>query len=252
MAPLRETYVLSPRILKKTSGVSCRTSVSKFHGNCVVYLHWKFQQTPIIEKRVLVTPEICNKAWREGVVTLPDLTILRLELGHCLQAECLQGEDKEFKHGGEAYSLNHLLKEAEDGLVNPFSKLRDVWDKYAAVILTFLSIQYAIMMVMLCPAFMKYGVSEFYRVLLSAVFVDLYGVRDQRNLEQELEIQIINEDKEAEVKAEEMLKVFLEGDEVSNMRLEDEDFLLKTEGYTKRKKDEVTLGRIKRQKEDEI
>ena len=49
-----------------------------------------------------------------------------------------------------------------------------------------------------------------------------------------------------------MLKVFLEGDEVSNMRLEDEDFLLKTEGYTKRKKDEVTLGRIKRQKEDEI
>ena len=55
---------------------------------------------------------------------------------------------------------------------------------------------------------MKYGVSEFYRVLLSAVFVDLYRVRDQRNPEQELEIQIINEDKEAEIMAEGMQKVF--------------------------------------------
>ena len=47
---------------------------------------------------------------------------------------------------------NQLLREAEDGLVhavNPFSKLRDVWDKYAAVISMFLSIQYAIIMVML-------------------------------------------------------------------------------------------------------
>ena len=34
--------------------------------------------------------------------------------------------------------------------------------------------------------------------------------------------------------------------------MEDEDFLLKAEGYTKRKKDEVTLGRIKQQKKDEI
>ena len=68
----------------------------------------------------------------------------------------------------------------------------------------FLLIQYAIIMVMWCAGFMKYGVSEFYRVLLSAVCVDLYGVRDQRNPEQELGIQIINEDNEAE----EMLKVF--------------------------------------------
>ena len=81
---------------------------------------------------------------------------------------CLQGGDEEFEHGGEAYSLNHLLREAEDGLVNavnPFSKLRDVWDKYAAVISMFLSIQYVIIMVMLCAVLMKYGVSEFYRVL---------------------------------------------------------------------------------------
>ena len=38
-------------------------------------------------------------------------------------------------------------------------------------------------------------ISEFSRVLISTKFVDLYGVRDQRNtniiLEQELEIQII-------------------------------------------------------------
>ena len=46
---------------------------------------------------------------------------------------------------------------------------------------------------------MKNGVSEFYRVRLSAVFVDISKVRDQRNPEQELEIQIIHEDKEAEV-----------------------------------------------------
>ena len=64
----------------------------------------------------------------------------RLELGDCLQAGCLQGGDKEFEHGGEAYSLNHLLREAENGLVNlvnPFFKLRDVWDKYALVISMF-------------------------------------------------------------------------------------------------------------------
>ena len=73
--------------------------------------------------------------------------------------------------------MNHLLSEAEDGLVNaanPFSKIRDVWDRYATVILMFLFIQYVIIMVMLCAVFLKYGVLEFYRVLLSAVFMDLY------------------------------------------------------------------------------
>ena len=64
-------------------------------------------------------------------------------------------------------------------------------------------------MVMCCTGFMKYGVSKFHRVRLSAVFVDISGVRDQRNLEQELGIQIIHEDKEAEVKAEERVNVFL-------------------------------------------
>ena len=61
----------------------------------------------------------------------------RLELEDCLQAGCLLGGHKGFQHGGEAYSLNRLIREAEDGLVNavnPFSKLRDVWDRYATVI----------------------------------------------------------------------------------------------------------------------
>ena len=64
----------------------------------------------------------------------------RLELGDCLQAGCLQGGSEEFEHGGEGYSLNSLLRGAEDKLedaVNPFSKLWDVWDKYAAVISSF-------------------------------------------------------------------------------------------------------------------
>ena len=47
-------------------------------------------------------------------------------------------------------------------------------------------------------------------------------------------------------------KFFLEGNEVSKLGLDNEDFLLEAEGYTKWKKDEVALGRIKRQKENEI
>ena len=78
-----------------------------------------------------------------------------------------------------------MLGEAKDGLenaVNPLSKLRDVWDRYATAISMFLSIQYAIIMVMLGAVFLKHGISEFYRVLLSAVFVDLYGVVDRKRI----------------------------------------------------------------------
>ena len=81
MATLRETYVLSPRKMKKTSGVSCFTSVSEFGGYCGAYSLCKFQQTPIIKKSILVTPEICNKTWREGIVTLPDLTSQSVRVG---------------------------------------------------------------------------------------------------------------------------------------------------------------------------
>ena len=88
--------------------------------------------------------------------------------------------------------------------------------------------------------------SEFSWVLLSAVFVDLYGVGSQRTPEippePDLEIQIITEypeglavrerinkriqaeihpkDKEAEVMAEEMLEVSLEWNEVPDLIME--------------------------------
>ena len=55
---------------------------------------------------------------------------------------------------------------------------------------------------------MQNRIFEFYIVLLSAVFVYISGVRDQRNPEQELGILIIHKDKKAEVKAEERLNVF--------------------------------------------
>ena len=88
------------------------------------------------------------------------------------------------------YSLNNLLREAEDGLVdavNPFVELRGAWEKYTVAIFLFLLIQCAIIMILLFAVFLMYGVSEFSRVLLSVVFVDLYGVGDQRNLEISLE-----------------------------------------------------------------
>ena len=78
---MRKTYVLSPRKLKKASCVSCRASVPEFCGYCEVYSHWKFQQIPVIEKSVPETPEICNQAWKEGIVTLPDLTTWSVRLG---------------------------------------------------------------------------------------------------------------------------------------------------------------------------
>ena len=71
---LRKTYILSPRKLKKASGVSFHASVFEFCGYCGAYSLWKYLQTPVIENSGPVTPEICNRAWREGTVTLPDLT----------------------------------------------------------------------------------------------------------------------------------------------------------------------------------
>ena len=100
----------------------------------------------------------------------------RLELGKCLQAGCLQG-------GEEEYSLNNLLREAEDGLVeavNPFIELKSAWAKYTAVVSLFLSVQYEIILIMLLAVFIKYGASEHSYVLLSAVFEDLYGVVNRK------------------------------------------------------------------------
>ena len=110
----------------------------------------------------------------------------RLELGECLQAGCLQGGDEELEHGREAYSLNNLLREVEDRLVdavNSFAELKSAWVRYTAAVSMFLSVQYAIIRIMLFAVFLKYGVSKFSRVLLSAVYLDLYGVVDWKPIQ---------------------------------------------------------------------
>ena len=43
-ATLWETYVLSPRKLKKTSGVTCHATVSKFRGYCGAYLQQSLER----------------------------------------------------------------------------------------------------------------------------------------------------------------------------------------------------------------
>ena len=62
------------------------------------------------------------------------------------------------------YFLNNLFKEVEDGLVdavNPFVELRGAWEKYTVATSLFLSIQYAIIMILWFAVFLKYRVSEF-------------------------------------------------------------------------------------------
>ena len=103
--------------------------------------------------QLLQIPETCEGASKEGeMATLRKTYVLsHRKLIEKRQAGCLQGGDEEFEYGEEAYSWNHLLREAEVVLlnaVNPCSKLRDVWNNYVRMILMFLSIQYAKIMVM--------------------------------------------------------------------------------------------------------
>ena len=53
--------------------------------------------------------------------------------------------------------------------VNPFAELRGAWQKYTAAISLFLSIQDAIIMILLFAVFLKCGGSDFSQVLLSAI-----------------------------------------------------------------------------------
>ena len=46
-------------------------------------------------------------------------------------------------------------------------------------------------MVMLGAVLLKYGISKFYRVLLSAVFIDLYGVLDRKRVRKIYEPRLI-------------------------------------------------------------
>ena len=110
----------------------------------------------------------------------------RLEQGECLQASCLQGGEEEFEHGGESFSLNNLLREAENGwldAVNPVPELKSARAKYTVIISMFWSVQYMIILIMLIDMFLKYGVSEFSPVLLSGIFLDLYGVVGRKRIQ---------------------------------------------------------------------
>ena len=78
--PLRKTYMLSPRKLKRTSGVSCPATVSKL--DTVACTHTGSSSRPQWERRVFfLTPEVCSRVWREGIVTLPDLTTQSIKVG---------------------------------------------------------------------------------------------------------------------------------------------------------------------------
>ena len=67
--------------------------------------------------------------------------------------------------------------------VNPFAELKIAWAKYTAAVSTFLPVQYVIIMIMILVVFMKYGVAEFSCILLSGVFVDLYGIVDRKHIQ---------------------------------------------------------------------
>ena len=85
--PLRRTYVLSPRKLKRTSGVSCRATVS-------IQVPWKlwrilpleFPADPSDWNSIFVTPEVWNQAWREEIVTLPDLMTQSIRVGDSMMS----------------------------------------------------------------------------------------------------------------------------------------------------------------------
>ena len=104
--PLRRTYVLSPRKLKRTSGVSCCASVYKFCGFCGAYSHWKFQQTPVIEMSFPVTPEVCNQTWREGIVTIPDLTTRSIRVGDSVLLRLCNARNHQGRFSSDALSRN--------------------------------------------------------------------------------------------------------------------------------------------------
>ena len=88
MTPLRKTYALSPRKLKKTSGVSCRASVSEFRGYCGIYVftleipanssHRENRtcnpgdMQPSLERRIVTLPYLSTRSNRVGDSVLYD------------------------------------------------------------------------------------------------------------------------------------------------------------------------------------
>ena len=92
----------------------------------------------------------------------------------------LEEQSKKSANWGMSEIEDESQTETDENAVNPFSGIRDVWDRYATGISMFISVQYAVIIVMLCAVFLKYGIMEFCRVLLSSVFVDLYGITDRK------------------------------------------------------------------------
>ena len=79
--PLRRTYILSPKKAEKNFWyeLSC-------YSIQVPWIQWGILTLEVLaEKSVPVTPEVCNLTWREGIVTLPDLTTQSIRVGECIQ-----------------------------------------------------------------------------------------------------------------------------------------------------------------------
>ena len=130
--PCIELLPLAVRAVESWVETNCHVTAVK-PPLMVKHGEGKISEAPVSE--LYSSPTL--KQWENSLQYFRHASRSSIRVGDCLQEECLQGGDKEFKHGGEAYSLNHLLREAEDRLVNavnPFYKLRDVWNKYAVVI----------------------------------------------------------------------------------------------------------------------
>ena len=77
-------------------------------------------------------------------------------------------------------------------------------------------------------------------------------IAEREGIHERIQLEIQHEDKEAEVRAEEMLEVPPAWNEVPDLMMEDKDGMMIMEAVTKRKRDEVAWGQRKLWKEDYI
>ena len=74
----------------------------------------------------------------------------------------------------------------------------------------------------------------------------------REGIHERIQAEIHQGNKEEEARAEEMLEVPPEWNEVPDLMMEEEDVLPEATGSTKRRRDEISRGRRKRRKEDDI
>ena len=74
----------------------------------------------------------------------------------------------------------------------------------------------------------------------------------REGIHERIQVEIHHENKEREAWAEEMLKISLEWNEVPDLIMEDGDILPEDMRPDKRRKDEISQGRRKRRKENDI